>query len=328
MDTLLFEIGSEEIPAGYIAPALEAFEARLVKKLDDARIAHGEAETFGTPKRLGVRVADVAPRQESLTTEVIGPPAKVAFDENGKPTVAAEKFAEKLGLAVDQLKTRETEKGTYLAGVKSESGQDAIEILKEILPEVGLGLPFPKSMRWGDLDIVFTRPVHYMLAMLGETVIPFQVEGVTVGDRTAGHPFMNPGEIVISNPAEYKEALRSAHVIVDIEERKEMVRKEIARAAGEAGGAILPDEELVDIVTNLVEFPAAVTGKFDDVFLELPDEILITAMREHQKYFAVVDEAGKLMASFIAVNNTVAKDMDLVATGHERVIRARLKDGQ
>ena len=328
MTTLLIEIGAEEIPAGYIEPALGALAATLSAKLDTARIDHGEISTYGTPKRLAVMIADVAGKQKSVTTEVLGPPRKIGFDDNGKPTVAAEKFAEKVGIKVNRLKETETEKGVYLCAKKIERGVASSTVLKKILPGVVLGIPFPKTMRWADLDIAFARPVHSILALLGDRVISFTVGNVKSGRYTRGHSFMYPGKIKIKHPGEYVDALRNAGVIVDIAERKAVVEKQVYAAAEKSGGTILEDPELVDIVTNLVEYPIASAGSFEPEFLQVPREVLITAMREHQKYFAVVDAGGDLMPKFIPVNNTRTRDMALVATGHERVLRARLSDAK
>ncbi|MEE4355033.1 MAG: glycine--tRNA ligase subunit beta [Desulfococcaceae bacterium] len=328
MNTLLIEIGAEEIPAGYIEPALDAFASLLIKKLDDGRIAHGPHRIFGTPRRLAVEIADVADRQESLTAEVMGPPEKVGFDGKGNPTVAAEKFAEKIGIPLSEIRIKETEKGRYLCAEKTEEARETVQILSGALPAMIGAIPFPKTMKWGELTVTFARPVHWVVAMLGNKVIPFSYGDVQSGNTTRGHRFMCPDAIEIRNPEEYTETLKPAYVITDLEERRKLMAAEVKKAAEKLGGEILPDEELTDIVKNLVEYPAVVAGKFDSDFLEVPDEVLITAMREHQKYFAVKDKQGKLMPAFIVVNNTVAKDMNLVATGHERVIRARLSDAR
>ena len=328
MDDLLLEIGCEEIPAGYIVPALKALSSILQQKLDHARLDHGAALVYGTPRRLAILVKNVALKQKSLKSEMIGPPASVGYDENGKPSKAAIKFAEKAGVSLNKLAVKETPKGMYLCAQKTERGVAAPTLLKEILPEVILALPFPKKMRWSDMDLEFARPIQTILALLGKTVIRFQMGNLKSGRYTAGHYFMAPGKIKITGTDEYVDALRAAHVIVDMEERKRMLEGDIANIASKLDGRVLPDEELVDIVTNLVERPVAVAGKFDQAFLKVPDEVLITAMREHQKYFAVVDQNNKLMPCFIAVNNTLAHDMAVVATGHERVLRARLADAQ
>jgi glycyl-tRNA synthetase beta chain len=328
MDNLLLEIGAEEIPAGYIRPALTALSSALLQKLSDARIEHGDAQVYGTPRRLAVNVENVVRKQKSIKSEVIGPPAKVGFDENGKPTMAAQKFAEKVGVSVNKLTVKETPRGSYLAAVKMERGLATQTLLKEILPEVILSIPFPKKMRWADLDIEFARPIHTIVALLGKSIIPFYLGNIKSGRYTCGHSFMAPGKIKLDVADDYLEKLRSAWVLADMAERKKMLERGIAEVAQKLGGQILPDAELVDIVNNLVEYPVPVAGNFDEAFLEVPDEVLINAMREHQKYFAVVDKDNRLMPSFIAVNNTAARDLALAAKGHERVLRARLADAQ
>ncbi|MFZ0133200.1 MAG: glycine--tRNA ligase subunit beta [Desulfobacterales bacterium] len=328
MDMLLLEIGSEEIPAGYIAPALEALASRLGHRLAEARIEHGALRTYGTPRRLAVTVDQVAPRQQSIKTELIGPPAAIGFDQKGRPTMAARKFAEKAGVAVEKLRTAHTAKGAYLAADKIERAQPTRTLLREILPEVILSIPFPKKMHWADLDIEFARPIFSVAALLGKSVIPFQLGNLKSGRTTRGHYFMSPGRLKIPRSEEYGDVLKAADVLVDISERKKVLQREIAGVAKKLGGRILPDPELEDINTNLVEYPVAVAGNFDEGFLEVPDEVLINSMREHQKYFAVVDDQNRLMPCFISVNNTKARDMGLVARGHERVIRARLADAQ
>ncbi|MGD9181508.1 MAG: glycine--tRNA ligase subunit beta [Desulfobacterales bacterium] len=328
MDTLLLEIGTEEIPAGYIKPALRALVATLQKEMAAARVEHGPAKIYGTPRRLAVKIEKVAAKQLPLKTELTGPPVSVGIDESGKPTTAAKKFAEKAGVKVQKLTIKDTKKGAYLCAVKHERGLATQTLLKDILPRVVLGTPFPKTMRWADLDIAFARPIHSILALLGSKIIQFKIGNVNAGRYAYGHSFMHPGKIKIDSADDYIKNLTSAQVIVDLDVRRKTVEHEITKAAREVRGSILPDEELVDIVNNLVEYPVAVAGKFDDIFLELPDEVLITAMREHQKYFAVINKSRKLLPHFIAVNNTIARDMKLVAKGHERVLRARLADAQ
>ena len=326
MNDLLIEIGAEEIPAGYIIPALEAFREKLLISLDTARVDHGQASYFGTPRRLALIVNDVAQSQRPEKTTITGPPERIGFDENGKPTIAAEKFAQKAGVNLDEISVEETAKGRYLSAVREEKCESAEFILKNSLSDIILSIPFPKSMRWGDLSISFARPIISVTAILGDTPIEFKVGNITSSPYVFGHEFMFFEKFKIENAAQYLSTLRSAGVIADIKERKQLLLAEIEKAASSVDSVILKDDKLVDIVTNLVEYPYPVVGKFDDEFLELPDEVLITAMREHQKYFALTDENGKLKSYFIAVNNTKARDMDLVANGHGKVIRARLSD--
>jgi glycyl-tRNA synthetase beta chain len=328
METLLLEIGTEEIPAGYIEPALNAISSMLLQKMTDARIDHGSARIFATPRRLAVEVQKVAAKQKPLISEVVGPPEKVAFNEKGQPTVAAKKFAEKVGVSVNALTIKDTNKGRYLCAKVTERGLPTLTLLKNILPKVILSTPFPKTMKWAELDIQFARPIHSILSLLGEKIIPFTIGDIKSGRYTCGHYFMNNTKLKISSPKDYIKTLRSAKVLVDLQARKKSLEKEIEKAAKKVGGKILPDDELVEIVKNLVEYPVATVGKFDKKFLEVPSEILITAMREHQKYFAVIDNKGNLMPCFVAVNNTLTKDMTLVSTGHEWVLRARLSDAQ
>ena len=328
MEKLLLEIGAEEIPAGYIAPALHAMQTLLTAKLAAARIDHGRVRTFGTPRRLAIEIDAMAPKQRSESREIMGPPARIGFDDAGQPTMAAEKFAEKAGVPLSRLKRKVTDKGEYLAARKTERGLATRTVLKTMLPEVVLAVPFPKSMRWADLDITFARPIHTIVALLGEKTVPFAVGNIKSGRNSCGHVFMAPGKVKLGQAGAYADALLQAHVVADIDVRRKMVVDEVARAASVAGGRVLEDDELVDIVTNLVENPIATTGRFETEFLEVPKEVLITAMREHQKYFAVVDPAGQLMPAFVAVNNTRTRDLALVATGHERVLRARLSDAQ
>lgn len=328
MNNLLLEIGSEEIPAGYISPALKALSANLLQRLDDARIEHGDAKIYGTPRRLAVIVEDIAPKQNSIKSELVGPPANIGFDEGGNPTMAAEKFAEKAGVPVNALGIKETPKGAYLYAQRTDRGMATSRLIKDILPEVILSIPFPKKMRWADLNIEFARPIHNIVALLGKTVIQFKLGNLKTGRFTIGHSFMAPGKIKLAVADDYVGELRRAHVLVDLKERKALLEREITRVAGQLGGSVLPDDDLVDIVNNLVEYPIAVAGKFDEEFLEVPGEVLINAMREHQRYFAVVDSNAKLMPCFIAVNNTRTKDLTIVAKGHERVLRARLADAQ
>lgn len=329
MNDFLLEIGTEEIPAGYIQAALDALAASLINKMADARIGHGAVSTYGTPRRLVVRIDDVASRQKAVTEQVLGPPERIAFDEKGQPSIPALKFAEKVGLPVQRLVVKETEKGRYLAATVTDKGGASKTVLQRLLPEIILATPFPKAMRWSDLTIAFARPIQSVLALLGKSVVSFVLADSLKSGRYAwGHMFMHRKKVKIDQADDYLEKMRQVMVIADIPERTEMVQREIDAAAETLGGRILPDEELVDIVTHLVEIPIATGGRFDEGFLELPREILITAMREHQKYFAVVDPDGKLMPCFVAVNNTRTKDLDLVAKGHQRVLRARLSDAR
>jgi glycyl-tRNA synthetase beta chain len=253
MEKLLLEIGAEEIPAGYIKPALEALASNLIKKMTDARIEHGTVKTYGTPRRLTIAVENVAPKQTTISTEVLGPPEKVAFDAAGNPTVAAHKFAEKVGVSAADLTSKKTKKGSYLCANIVQRGLATRTVLKDILPEVILSTPFPKTMKWADMNLYFARPIHSILALLGSRVISFNLDTINSGRNTYGHSFMHPKKIRIASPDDYFAKLRSADVLVDIDMRKKAVEKDISRAASGVGGKILKDDELLEIVTNLIE---------------------------------------------------------------------------
>ncbi|MBU8910757.1 MAG: glycine--tRNA ligase subunit beta [Desulfobacterales bacterium] len=328
MNRLLIEIGAEEIPAGYIIPALEAFKKNILLALDKRRIDHGKAQTLGTPRRLALIVEDVADMQKAKTSTITGPPERVGFDGNGSPTIAAEKFASKAGVSIDQIKVEDTPKGRYLTAVVEEKCESSISILEGLLEKEILSIPFPKSMRWGSLSISFARPIITLAGLLGEKSLDFKVGNIKSSPYFLGHQFMHPGKVKIESADNYVEVAESVGIIPDIEKRKAVLIQAIEACAKDHHSQILKDDELINIVTNLVEFPFPIVGKFDDEFLEVPDEVLITAMREHQKCFALTDENGHLKPLFIAVNNTKVKDMKLVASGHEKVLRARLSDAK
>lgn len=328
MKPLLIEIGAEEIPAGYIIPALETFKSNILTALDKARIDHGQARIYGTPRRLALMVEDVAEQQNAETTKLTGPPESVGFDADGNPTIAGQKFAEKAGVSVDEVTIEETSKGRYLTAVVQEKCETSAAILEQMLEKEILAIPFPKSMRWGDLSISFARPIISLVGLLGDQVLDFQVGNIKSSSKIFGHQFMSPSQYSVKSADQYLEVAQAAGVDPDIQSRKEKLFETIQACAKEHNANILQDDELVDIVTNLVESPYPVVGSFDDDFLQVPDEVLITAMREHQKYFALTDDEGNLKPLFIAVNNTEAKDMALVASGHEKVLRARLSDAK
>jgi glycyl-tRNA synthetase beta chain len=322
------EIGSEEIPAGYIGPALEAMARQMVKFLDDHRIGHGEPVTTGTPRRLCLWIPDVAEKQQPTSTEIIGPPKSVAFDEAGNPTKAAEGFARNQGIDVSQLTIKSTPKGDYVCLVKEEAGLPTKDLLERMLPDFVAHIPFPKSMRWGGLSVTFARPVHWIVCLLGDQVVEFTYGDVASGTRSFGHRFMAPEWISVSSFEEHKKNLAAHKVIVDTGERRAMILEGIRQKAAAVGGAVLEDPDLLDEVTNLVEFPYPLLGSFEEKYLALPPELLITVMKEHQRYFAITDAQGNLMPHFVTVANTVPRDPALVAAGNARVVRARLEDAR
>jgi glycyl-tRNA synthetase beta chain len=323
---LLLEIGTEEIPARFLPPVLEEMAASCRKLMDQELIAVGEILTWGTPRRLALVAWEVAMSQAITETEELGPPKAVAFDAAGKPTAAAQGFAKKQGVAVSDLIEVDTPRGVYLAVKKSTAGRPTAERLPEVLPGFILGLSFPKSMRWGAETITFARPIHWILARFGGAVVPFELGDVTSGGVTYGHRFLAPGAVEVKDAEAYVAALKAAKVIVDPAERRALLSEELARAAAGVGGEVVPNPGLLEENTFLVEYPSVVVGNFEDKFLALPDEVLITSMREHQRYFSLRGKDGKLLPHFMAVNNTLTRDPDVVRQGHERVIRARLAD--
>jgi len=328
MNDLLFEICTEELPAGYIQPALNSMCQHLKKELANARISHGNILTMGTPRRLALYVSDMADSQKSQTREETGPPQKVAYDLNGMPKVPAIKFAEKWGKAVDDIIVKEMPKGKYLCLSITDEGKPTANVLPDIMPKIIDRVPFPKTMRWSDFSKSFARPVVSLLCLLGKACISFNWGHLKSEQKTYGHRFVHPEPLIISSPQSYQTQLSQASVMVDIETRKEKIQDQIDQLASELGGQIKSDPDLLDTVTNLVEYPIACAGRFEEYFLEVPSPVLICAMRVHQKYFAVIREDGQLMPCFIAVNNTPVKDMALVSKGHERVLRARLSDAR
>jgi glycyl-tRNA synthetase beta chain len=324
---LLLEIGTEEIPAGYLENALNELKNLTLSHLKDNRIyCSEELLTYCTPRRLVLAVANIAEKQEDTVQEVTGPPKKAAYDPDGNPTKAALGFANKYGLSVDKLGCVETEKGEYLHARIEITGRPAKEVLAEILPNIISSIPWPKSMRWGDTGFLFARPIHWILAILDGNIIPFETAGIRSSNKTFGHRFMAPDEIAVKDLDDYIKKVRDASVMIKQDERKSVIETLVADMAKGIDGIPVEDPELIDINANLVEYPSATMGSFEKKFLELPDPVLITAMREHQKYFAVRDHNGSLINYFIAVNNTIANDDQVVRKGHERVLRARLSD--
>jgi glycyl-tRNA synthetase beta chain len=326
MAEFLLEIGTEEIPSGFIQRALEDMKGFLEKEFQNQRIAYKEIKAMGTPRRLVLTASGVATTQEGRLIEVIGPAKRIAFTEQGQPTKAALGFARGQGIGIEELQVVKTDKGEYVSARKEEKGQETIQILPAILPRLISSISFPKSMRWMDLENTFARPIHWILALFDGTVVPFQVGNVSSSNLSRGHRFMAPGSFQVKDVGEYLRRLKNSSVIVNPEERKELIIGELNKAAGEVSGNILPDDELLEIVTFLVEYPVAIRGSFSRDFLALPREVLISAMREHQRYFSLTDANGTLLPYFVTISNTRPRDPNVVARGNERVLQARLSD--
>jgi glycyl-tRNA synthetase beta chain len=324
---LLLEIGTEEIPSDYLENGLKALKRLMESHLEDERILVGEGlEAYGTPRRLVLIGRSVADKQEDMVREVTGPPKTAAFDKEGNPTKAAIGFAEKQGVSVDAFKSVETPRGEYVSVKKKITGRPTIHVLSEVIPGLVKSVPWPKSMRWGDVGFSFVRPIHWVLALLDGQVIPFEVGGVRSGNMSRGHRFMGPKTLEINSLEDYLRKMKEGSVIIDMKEREKEVIDSVVRAAETVSGTPTMDPELLSTVTNLVEYPSAVCGGFDHAFLSLPEPVLITAMKTHQKYFALRDSVGQLLPHFVAVNNTLTRDEAVVCKGHERVLAARLSD--
>ncbi len=323
---LFLEIGTEEIPSRFFTRAFEDLRRLAEGALAGARLSHGEICALGTPRRLVLAVDGVAERQEPLEEQVIGPAKRVAFDEAGKPTKAAVGFAKGQGVDVESLLTVETGKGEYVAALRKEEGGMAEEILPSLLADLIFGLGFPKSMRWGEGDFRFARPIHWMVALYGGVLISFEVGGIRSGIHSRGHRFMAPEDFEVKRAESFIDDARDRFVIVDPEERMALISQLCQAVAREAGGEILEDGELLEDVAGLVEYPTPVLGRIEADYLNLPREVLITAMKHHQRYFSIVDEKGNLLPNFVAVSNTRADEPDAIRAGNERVLRARLAD--
>lgn len=323
---LFLELGTEEIPAGFIPRALEDMEKLLRQELEQARITHGDIRTFATPRRLAVAVAAVARTQQRQQLEVTGPPARIAYDDQGQPTKAAIGFARTNGVEVADLKIVQTDKGDYLGISKVIEGGSSAAQLPEMLTRIIGKIAFKKSMRWKDLDVRFARPVHWIIALYDGEVVPVTYGDLHSSNLSRGHRFMAPQAFPVSGLDDYLDQCEKHHVIADISRRRRMIEEQLEALAATLGGRINPDAALLQEVTFLVESPQALAGTIDERFLQLPPELLITSMREHQRYFTLVDEQGRLLPHFITVANTHASDPSVVVAGNERVLKARLSD--
>ena len=321
---LLLEIGTEEIPAHAMPGLLQELGERAEKALGELRLAHGGVRTLGTPRRLALIVEGLAEKQADVAEEKRGPSVQVAFDAAGKPTKAAEGFARGQGVKAEELVTRDG----YVYALVQETGEPAEKVLEKLLPELICGLPLPNSMRWGDLDFRFIRPLRWLVALYGEEVVPFELARVKSGNTSRGHRFLSTGDFTIQDAAHYEEACEKAFVIVDPARRKALIEQGLAEEAKAHGGTAEITPDLLEEVLYLVEYPTALAGRFEEKYLALPPEAVITPMRDHQRYFPVKAADGSLMPLFLTVRNGGAEHLQTVQHGNERVLRARLADAQ
>lgn len=324
---LLFEIGLEEMPARFIRAAMEQLKERTSKWLGDSVISYDSIDSYATPRRLAVLVKGVAEKQEDVHEEVKGPSRKIALDESGNWSKAALGFARSQGVDPDQFTFRELSGTEYIYVSKSREGVETKSLLSEGLLGILHAMNFPKNMRWGSYDFKFVRPIRWMVALFGSEIIDLEIAGVKSGNVTRGHRFLGQ-DTVIASPGEYVEALRAQHVIADIKEREAMITSQIADLAKEQSWNIAVKEDLLEEVLFLVETPTVLFGKFEESFLNIPQEVLITSMREHQRYFPVLNADGALLPFFVTVRNGDNRSLDLIARGNEKVLRARLSDAK
>jgi glycyl-tRNA synthetase beta chain len=324
---LLIEIGTEELPPLALRRLAESFKSSLNDLLDEHELKHGPSHAYASPRRLAVFVEDVPLQQPDREVIRRGPALTASFDDDGNPTRPAEGFARSCGVTVADLDQLETDKGSWLAWRMRETGKPANEIIPELVERALRALPTPKRMRWADLSEEFVRPVHWIVLLLGEIPIRATILGLTADRYTRGHRFHCNEKLPVTEPAAYVETLeRHGHVLVDMDQRRDTICTQVLNAARALGGNALIDEALLEEVTALVEWPSVITGGFDQRFLDVPAEALISSMQHHQKFFPVVDDNGELMPHFITVANIDSKDPSMVKAGNERVIRARLED--
>ena len=333
MPTFLLEVGTEELPANFVESAIQQWQSRLSQSLDEYLLTPDSIQVYGTPRRLAVLIQGLPRQQPDREEEVKGPPVKAAF-KDGKPTKAAEGFARKQGVTLDDLEIRETKKGEFVFVVKKIIGRSAIEILPEVIPQWIFGLEGKRFMCWGDGDLKFSRPIRWLVALLDDTVLPIELvngsETINSDRVSRGHRILHPESVTIAKAEDYVKSLESAFVIVERDRRKHLIQDQVQSAAQKLNGHTLLYEELWDEVTDLVEYPTAIVGQFDAEYLILPPEVVKTVMVKHQRYFPVFKDetATELLPYFITISNGDPSKSEIIAAGNERVIRARLADGE
>jgi glycyl-tRNA synthetase len=324
--TFLFEIGTEELPAADLDSALDQLRQRLPALLDDLRLEHGAVQVLGTPRRLVAIVEKVSPHQPNREVVVKGPPAARAFTPDGKPTPAAEGFAKGKGISASALQAREIDGGQYVVAVIQETGRPAVDVLADALPGLVASIKFDKTMRWNSTQIAFSRPIRWLMALFGQSVVPFSYAGLESSNVTRGLRFHEPEEFPVANAPEYLKAMEAQGIQLDVTGRRAVIAAQVEKLSRQAGGDGSVDQGLLDEVVQLVESPICLLGKFDPAFLRLPPEVLISVMKKHQRYFPIQKADGSLLPSFIVVRNGDDQHLDVVADGNEQVITARFAD--
>lgn len=324
---LLFEIGIEEIPARFMEPALNELKKLMAASLEEAGLAYEKLAAYGTPRRITLMINQLAEEQPDREVESKGPAIKAAYDAEGKPTKALQGFCRGQGIDPADVLIKEIKGVQYAYAVKHIAGQKTADILPDMLTAAVHKIYFPKPMRWGWGEMRFARPIRWIVLLFGADVLPLTIAGVKADRFSRGHRFLGSNHIEIASPAAYMDALAKNYVIVDQDIRREKIWKQIQAVASVAGGTVKPDEDLLSELVYILEYPTALLGKFDKKYLDIPEELVVTPMREHQRYFPVYDKAGeKLLANFITVRNGNSEHLDVVAAGNERVLSARLAD--
>ena len=321
---LLFEIGAEEIPAGFLPNIIKQLGELATVALAERHIPHGAVKVYATPRRVALLINDVAERGEDVHETHKGPSVSIAYDADGNATKAAIGFARGKGLDVSELKVVDG----YIFADTTTAGLDTKEVLSEVLPSLITGLSFPKSMHWGDLEERFVRPVRWLVVLFGQDVVPVTFANVTSTNVSRGHRFLGESELTIGEPKDYVDTLTKNFIMIDQDVRRETIRKQLTELAATKGATVVWDEDLLDEVTFLVEYPTALCGTFDESYLSLPSDCIITPMKDHQRYFPMVDGKGTLLPMFLTVRNGDSKSLEVVAAGNERVLRARLDDAK
>lgn len=324
----LVEIGTEELPPKALKTLATALADNLVAELAKQELSHSSVSWYAAPRRLAVRINQLVAAQADKVVEKRGPAISAAFDAAGQPTKAAQGWAAGCGITVEQAERLETDKGAWLLCRQQQQGQTTISLLPELVSLALSKLPIAKPMRWGNSDAEFIRPVHTIIMLYGETVVPATILGRTSGNQTYGHRFHAPALVSIKNADAYLPTLEQAYVIADYAKRKAYIAEQVAATAAGLGAQVKPDDALLEEVTSLVEWPAVLVGSFEESFLQVPAEPLISTMKDNQKYFPLLDSAGKLMNKFIFVANISSKDPQQIISGNEKVVRPRLADAQ
>lgn len=325
---LLLEIGTEEIPARFIPDGIKSLKDGLIKFFNEAGIDFGKISEYATPRRLAVLIEDISEEQRDRTIELIGPPKKIAFDEKGNPTKAAIGFAKSCNVGVKDLSTLKTDRGEYVIAAIKERGRKTKDVLAEGLPILVTSIQFPKTMRWGNGTLKFARPIHWINAMFGAEIVSFELDDLKSSNISYGHRFISYTPVEIKDPLTYLQLLSENYVVADPAERKRIILEGIKNIESTMNCKVHDDDELLNIVTFLVEYPTVILGNFDAGYLSLPKELLITVMKSHQKYFSVEDKNGDLLPYFILTSNTKPENNDTVRKGAERVLKARLEDAK